>query len=147
MLSVKRCPLCGTNLTEDDPQVQLPIFHTSLTAKPSQTRCMSLTSQLNTKHTVQNRSIRGRKVTQSWSLRPLTSCYDPYKNNCLLGVALRSLASIVGLFSCRSNFRGFRNSPPHLFCKSRFTWSKQRPLPSTFLFIFHNNVALWLDDV
>jgi len=147
MFSVRQGPLCGTNLTEDDPQVQFPIFHTSLKAKHSQTRCMSLTSQLNTKYIVQNRSIRGRKVTQSRSLQPLTSCYDAYINNCLVGVALRSLASVVGLFSCSSNFRGFRNSPPHLFCKSRFTWSKQRPLPSTSLFIFHNNRTLWLDDV
>jgi hypothetical protein len=147
MLLIKKGPLCATNLSEDDPQVQLPIFHTSLTAKHSQTRCMSLTSQLNTKYTVQNRSIRGRKVTQSRSLQPLTSYYDAYINNCLMGVALHSLASIVGLFSCSSNFRGLRNSTPHLFCKSRFTWSKQRRLPSTFLFIFHNNRAMWLDDV
>ena len=147
MRSIKQGPLCGTNLTEDDPRVQLPIFHTSLRAKHTQTRCISLTAQLTTKYTVQNRSIRGPKVTQSRGLQPLTSCYDAYKNNCLMGVALRSLASIVGLFSCSSNIRGFRNSPPHLFCKSMFTWSKQRPLPSTFLFIFCNNRALWLDDV
>jgi hypothetical protein len=146
MLSIKQGPLRETNLTEDDPQLQLQIHHPSLNTKHSQTCCMSLTSQRNTKYIVQNRSIWGRKVTQSRSLQPLTSCYDACIN-CPICKELRSLASTVPLFSFISNFRGFRNFPPHIFCNSRFAWSKQRPLPSTFLFIVHNNRILWLDDV